>query len=89
MNRDDVIRMAQEAGMKITAPALGDLPELWNMTSTAELERLVGFAQAANQEECVNACKWERLSEPQGEDDHAYNRAIHDCVDAIKKLGKP
>ena len=58
MNRDDIIRMAREAGMSEGLPAEDDLPAVWTPISTAELERFAALVAAAEREECAKVAAW-------------------------------
>ena len=73
MNRDDIIRMAREAGM---AGMLTDV-----VTTFDELERFAALVAAAERETCAEACK--RLLYD-GEDSYVVNK----CVEAICARGK-
>lgn len=55
MSRTDIIRLALEAGLKIAMPADGDLPDVWHVTSTAELERFAELVAAAERARLMSA----------------------------------
>lgn len=50
MTRDDIIRMAREAGMVEGLPAEDDLPAIWTPISTSELERFAALVEAEKRE---------------------------------------
>ena len=51
MTRDDIIRLAREAGFSEWAVGLSEMP--------AHLERFAALVAAAEREACAKACEWE------------------------------
>ncbi len=47
MKPEEIIKMALEAGISIAMPAIDDIPEVWHITSTAELERFAALVAEA------------------------------------------
>jgi len=73
MTRDDIIKMAREAGLEIV-----------NFTSTiASIERFAELVAAAEREACANVCEETTASWTQ----HIYNAACVDCAAAIRARG--
>ena len=74
MNRDDIIRMAREAGW--TGPEE-------NVTYVAMLERFAHLVAAAEREACARVC--DRISDEDGFEGGYANR----CAFAIRERGAP
>jgi hypothetical protein len=56
MTRDDIIRMAQEAGMiKMTTPSGADLGDWWGV-DMPDIERFAKLVAAFEREECAKVC---------------------------------
>ena len=85
MNRDDIIRMAREAGGRQAKSH-----ELYDylLMSTDALERFFLLAAAAGataeREACAKACEETTASWTQ----HLYNEGVMDCVKAIRARGE-
>ena len=77
MNRDDIIRMAREAGFEF--PADYDLTE-----PTSRLERFAALVAAAEREACAITCEQTTAAWTQ----HLYNEGVMDCVKAIRARGE-
>ncbi len=81
MNRDDIIRMAKEAGWvrpnHVSNPWSG---------STEELERFAALVAAAEREACAKVC--EDLDESDTRFRHDYMRGTLDCAEAIRARGE-
>lgn len=73
MNKDDVIRMAREAGY---GKAMADL-------HAPALERFAALVAAAEREECANVCEETTAAWTE----HVYNKACVDCAAAIRARG--
>jgi len=54
MTRDDIIKLAREAGIARLPDNWGD--GWWQSDSTAELERFAALVAAAEREECARVC---------------------------------
>jgi hypothetical protein len=70
MNREDIIRMAREAGM-----LLGRF-DIWD-AETPDLERFVALVAAAEREACAKLCEWKTGLKP-------VDTAIETCAAAIR-----
>lgn len=62
MNRAEITRMAREAGMRIAMHEEGDIPALWNCTSTPELEAFAALVAAAERERWAKFCEENQVS---------------------------
>lgn len=83
MNRDDVIRMAREAGLDSLS-----LNEAANFVKLQRFAQLVAAQAAAEEREaCAKVCEAEHLEDPQVREDDAYDYAVNDCVRAIRARG--
>ena len=76
MNREDIIRMAQDAGLD---------PDLWNYTDA--FERFAALVASAEREACANACislanKWSQMGA------WGSNTEFHQCAEAIRERGQ-
>lgn len=76
MTRDDIIRMAREAGIGETSG--------WFNCVEEELERFASLIAAAEREACAKVCEETTASWTQ----HIYNEACVDCAAAIRARGK-
>ena len=57
MNRDDIIRMAREAGLLVIGTADGsDAVYTWPQGITDELERFAALVAASEREACAKVC---------------------------------
>ena len=77
MNRDDIIRMAREAGIPLDPKHPG-----WLLP---HLERFAALVAAAEREECAKACEEKR--EEWGWDNDG-ELAARDCANAIRARGE-
>ena len=55
MTRDDIIRMAQEAGATRDHPEM--FPNFWTLTNP-DLERFAALVAAAEREACAKVAEW-------------------------------
>jgi hypothetical protein len=80
MTRDDVIRMAREAGW--TGPEE-------NVDYTNMLKRFAALVAAAEREACAKVCDERKLPRlpDSSEFDHLYNQAVSHCAKAIRARG--
>lgn len=69
MNRDDIIRMARDAGAGLSCIA-EPLEHPWKFTQ-AELERFAALVAAKEREACAQMC--ERMHEEDRPSDYAYS----------------
>ena len=78
MNKDDIIRMAREAG----------LPLEWisesGVLTWSELKRFAALVAAQEREACAITCEQTTASWTQ----HLYNEGVMDCVKAIRARGE-
>lgn len=81
MRQEDVIRMAREAG------AYSPWKEDDWAFDLRDLERFFHMAQAAEREECIEACQALVIYGPIAEEQW-YNQAYWRCVDAIRARGE-
>ena len=81
MTRDDVIKMAREAGFCEKYP--------WEaLTMFERFAQLVAAQAAAEEREaCAKVCEAEHLEDPQDREDDSYDWAIDNCVRAIRARG--
>jgi hypothetical protein len=84
MNREDIIRMAREAGFEQNSLGMtytsGALPEL--------LERFAGLVAAAEREACASICDQRKIVTPEWQMDQHYNQAASHCAQAIRLRGR-
>ncbi len=78
MTRDEIIRMAKEAGWQNTAILQADL---------RALERFAALVAAAEREQCVNVCEAIRASNA-GEYAYITSMAYRKCAEAIRARGQ-
>lgn len=76
MTRDDIIRMALEAGFSEWAVGLSEMP--------AHLERFAALVAAAEREACAAACEARKIIDPEYEYDRHYNQGAEHCAFAIR-----
>lgn len=79
MTRDDIIRMAREAGL-VRAGNNWTEPARWGMT---ELERFAELVAAAEREACAKVCS-DRAMHCESEAQRAISNGEHDEVSAIR-----
>ena len=70
MDREDIIRMAREAGLD---------PDLWNYTDA--FERFAALVAAAEREACAKVCD---AVQKKNEDDGAWMWEARNCAAAIR-----
>ncbi len=78
MNRDDIIRMAQEAGMEVVDDQFSLLPFL---------ERFFHMAQAAEREACAKVVDAAKADEADW-DSNDWNQAVEFCANRIRARGQ-
>lgn len=85
MNREDVIRMAREAGgIDVTTSNAGGVTA-WLGTATPEfLERFAKLVAAAEREACAKVCEARNMGDNNREDMEAKR-----CAAAIRARGEP
>lgn len=88
MTRDDILRMAREAGFQDRDGTIRTMHSsgAW-VGINEELERFAALAAAAERDECAKVCKDEMIEEDQCNDDVAYNAGCFDCAAAIRARG--
>jgi len=74
MTRDDIIRMAREAGGYRAAPT----DKALLLLSESHLERFANLVAAAEREECAKVC----------EEWGAFNKIAAECAEAIRARSK-
>ena len=77
MTRDDIIRMALEAGFSEWAVGLSEMP--------AHLERFAALVAAVEREECAKVCENIFQTTPLYT---TYAQAAQDCAEAIRARGE-
>ena len=82
MNRDDIIRMAREAGATREHPEM--LPNFWTLTNP-DLKRFANLVAAAEREACAKVC--DDMSGPIEIYNPAYVHYIG-CAEAIRARGQ-
>jgi ribosomal protein L12E/L44/L45/RPP1/RPP2 len=76
MTRDDIIRMAQEAGFEIEKTLYGPVPCVDGRGIDDRLERFAALVAAAEREACAKAC------------DGWMHANGNDCAEAIRARGE-
>ena len=79
MNRDDIIRMAREAGIDAESDTLCRY-EGW----VEPLQRFADLIAAAEREACAITCEQTTAAWTQ----HVYNEGVMDCVKALRARGE-
>ena len=77
MNREDIIKLAREAGFEVYETDVWITDGWW----TEELERFAALVAAAEREECAKACE-ELLTIISSGDEH--RDGVADCISAIR-----
>ena len=77
MTREDIIRMAREAGFSE-----------WAVQTPKDLERFAALVAAAEREACAQAAEDRKHLYPEIDVDHHYNQACTHCAAAIRARGK-
>ena len=81
MDRDDIIRMAREAGLLVIGTADGgNAVYTWPYGITDELVRFAGLVAKHEREECAKVCEALR-------DEDGYESWGTDCAAAIRARG--
>ena len=81
MNREDIIKLAREAGFEVYGTDVWITDGWW----TEELERFAAIVAAAEREECAKACE-ELLTIINSGDEHMDG--VTDCIVAIRARGE-
>jgi len=85
MNRDDIIRMAREAGLLLIGTADGsEAVYTWPQGITDEIERFAALVAAAEREACAKVC--EENADDLSEGD--WDSACINCADHIRARGQ-
>lgn len=87
MTRDDILRMAREAGMDRKPADQNCRVDYFDVVTDSELERFAALVAAEVHKACEKACKDEMIDEEQCNDDVAYNAGCNDCAAAIRARG--
>ena len=83
MNREEVIRMAKEAGVTpVNRAHLGMEPIWWSVT-IEDIERFAALRDAAMKERCAKACESVCLNE---HGKYREDSESHECAIAIRAL---
>jgi effector-binding domain-containing protein len=93
MTKDDIIRMAREAGLHRQQHNLMSNPVQYRYSYDGYEENLEAFAAlvaAAEREACAKVCE-DIFNDPKGNngDDYYYTRPYLECADAIRERGNP
>ena len=80
MNREDIIRMAREAGFRDTTHPIVALGVSWE-----QVERFAALVAAAEREACAKVCD---AVQKKNEDDGAWMWEARNCAAAIRARGK-
>jgi len=82
MNREDITRMAREAGLLLIGTADGgEAVYTWPKGITDELERFAALVAAADREACAKECEKHKV----GLDSYfEIDERIQECADAIR-----
>ena len=75
MTRDDIIRMARDAGLNEDDGVWYSRSDVDADVTTDDLERFANLVAAAEREACARVCE-EHASEIHGYDKHGYSDAI-------------
>ena len=86
MNREDIIRMAREAGLLVIGTADGgNAVYTWPHGITDELERFAGLVAKHEREACAKLCD---AVQKKNEDDGAWMWEARNCAAAIRARGE-
>jgi hypothetical protein len=88
MNRDDIIRIAREAGFVTDEADFIYPPKTPRRGIGLEIERVIVLAAAAEREACAKACEIRRKVFDDYEEARAYNQAIEKCAAVIRARGE-
>ena len=78
MTREDIIRMAREAGLAYGS----DEKPLGSVT------RFAALVAAAEREKCASICDQRKIITPEWQMDLHYNQAVNHCAQAIRLRGR-
>ena len=81
MNREDIIRMAREAGFRDTTTPVVALGVSWE-----QVQRFAALVAAAEREACAKVCD---AVQKKNEDDGAWMWEARNCAAAIRARGNP
>ena len=81
MNREDIIRMAREAGFSDTTNPFVALGASWE-----QVERFAALVAAHEREACAKVCD---AVQKKNEDDGAWMWEARNCAAAIRARGRP
>ena len=81
MNREDIIRMAREAGFEVYGTDVWITDGWW----LEELERFAALVAAAEREACAKVCD---AVQKKNEDDGAWMWEARNCAAAIRARGE-
>ncbi len=84
MNREDIIRMAREAGLEKVVAWNKDFTQTVKVAPYVELERFAALVAAHEREACAKACEETTAAWTQ----HLYNEGCVDCAAAIRARGQ-
>ena len=84
MDREDIIRMAREAGISRFPDNWGDA--WWQADSIAELERFAALVAAAEREACAKVC--EAYTDNDGGKFIDHEGHGYECASAIRARGQ-
>lgn len=83
MTRDDIIRMAREAGASQLMRLDDEYVAYFELTGNAAIERFAALVAAAEREECAKVCDRRYMGDNNREDMEARR-----CAAAIRARGK-
>ena len=84
MNRDDIIRMAREAGMERVIDFHADGTRTVELPHPDLLARFANLVAAAEREACAKVCEETTAAWTE----HLYNEGSMDCAAAIRARGQ-
>jgi uncharacterized protein (DUF2126 family) len=85
MTRDDIIRLAREAGFVRVVATHADGSLTTTVAPIEELERFAALVAAAEREACANVC--EDIPLPKDPTSLTHIPTLERCVDAIRARG--
>jgi len=85
MNKEDIIRMAREAGLLVIGTADGgEAVYTWPQGITEELERFAALVASAEREACAKVCEENATDLSEGD----WDSACINCADHIRARGQ-
>ena len=84
MNRDDIIRMAREAGFIKVMQVYEDGSEIVTVAPIEELTLFAKLVAAAEREACAKVCEERKHITPEWQLDQHYNQACGHCAAALR-----